>query len=129
MGRPIIKEAILDLNESDLACELYKEIINPRGWERDHWSSHHNLAYCIYISSRSEPHRGALLQLVQDKNVYPLQFHRFMILSEPQSLLDTQFLLEFYRRYFQEKTPYSKQGLSPWEALTEMHFKPNSLLD
>jgi hypothetical protein len=129
MPRLIIKEAILNLDESDLACELYAQMIDSHGWEKGHWTSQSNLAYCIYITSRSGPTQGVLFQFVQDEKFYPMHFHRLLTLSQPQSLLDAQFLIEFYRRYFQDRSFYSKKGLSPWEALTEMNFKPNTLLD
>ena len=129
MPRLIIKEAILNLDESDLAQELYAQMIDSHGWEKGHWISRSNQAYCIYVTSRSGPTHGVLFQFVQDEKIYPVHFHRFLTLSQPHSLLDAQFLIEFYRRYFQDKSSYSKKGLSPWEALTEMHFKPNSLLD
>jgi hypothetical protein len=129
MPRQHIKEAILNLDESDLAQELYAQMVNSHGWEKGHWTSQSNLAYCIYVTSRSEPPQGVLFQFVQDDKTFPVHFHRLLTLSQPHSLLDAQFLIEFYRRYFQDKSSYSKQGLSPWEALTEMDFKPNTLLD
>ena len=129
MPKYVIKEAILNLDESDLAQELYAQMIDVQGWEKGHWTSQSNLAYCIYVTSRSEPPQGVLFQFVKDEKVYPMHFHRLLTLSQPRGLLDTQFLIEFYRRYFQDKSSYSKKGLSPWEALTEMDFKPNHLLD
>ena len=129
MPKYVIKEAILNLDESDLAQELYAQMIDVQGWEKGHWTSQSNLAYCIYVTSRGGPTQGVLFQFVKDEKVYPMHFHRLLTLSQPRGLLDTQFLIEFYRRYFQDKSSYSKKGLSPWEALTEMKFKPSHLLD
>jgi hypothetical protein len=129
MPRQSVKEAILNLDESDLAQELYAQMIDAHGWEKGHWTSQSNLAYCIYVTSRSGPTQGVLFQFVKDEKVYPMHFHRLLTLSQPRGLLDTQFLIEYYRRYFQDKSSYSKKGLSPWEALTEMQFKPSHLLD
>lgn len=129
MRKYVVNEAVLDLDESDLARELYTQMVNTIGWKSGRWTSLSNLVYCVYITSRSEPPQGVLFQFVQGRKIYPTHFHRFMILSQPHSLLDAQFLIEFYRRYFHEKTAYSKKGLSPWEALIEMEFKPNPLLD
>ena len=129
MRKLIINEATLDLDESDLAQELYTQMVNSHGWKKGHWTAQSNLAYCVYVASRTDPPQGVLSQFVQDENIYPEHFQRFLVLSQPHSLLDTQFLLEFYRRYFTEETSYSEKGLSPWEALCEMRFKPNLLLD
>jgi len=58
-----------------------------------------------------------------------LDFSNFIIEAQPASLLDAQFLLEFYRRYYLVETSFRKKSSSALEALQEIHFKSNTLMD
>ena len=122
-------ETMLNLEESSLGQEIYRQLINPDGWEKGHWRETRTWAYCLAVDTPSANPKGILLQFVDEATTYPLDFSNFIHGAQPRGLLDAQFLLEFYRRSYWVDTPFRKKGLSALEALQEIHFKPNMLMD
>ena len=122
-------ETMVNLEESSLGQEIYTQLINPDGWEKGHWRESRTHAYCLAVDIPGGNPKGVLLQFVDEATTYPLDFRNFIHEAQPASLLDAQFLLEFYRRYYRVETPFRKKGLSALKALQAIHFKPNTLLD
>lgn len=122
-------EQMVNLEESPLGQELYKQLINPRGWEKGHWREDRSHAYCLAVDIPGDKPKGILLQFVEQDTTYPLEFRKFIHGAQPKTLLDTQFLLEFYRRYYLHDTNCRTKGASALEALHAIHFKPNILMD
>lgn len=122
-------EAIVNMEESRLGQEIYRQLINPRGWEKGHWRENRTRAYCLTVDIPDENPKGILLQFVDEDTTYPLDFNNFIVRAQPRSLMDAQFLLEFYRRYFLFETSFRKEGASALEALQSIYFKPNMLMD
>ncbi len=64
-------ETMVNLEESLLGKEIYRQLINPDSWEKGHWREPRTRANCLAVEMPDSKPKGILLQFVDEDTIYP----------------------------------------------------------
>jgi len=124
-----IVERVVDLqDESEFINFLYRENIMAEGYS-DIINTGVDKVQCVYIEELGRDPGLVVLEFLDAAAEQRMEFKEYIRRAKPTSLLDTQFMIEFYCRYYRVPPQLSCLGMPPHEALERLDFKPDFFLD